>query len=303
MANANVAPSPPVEPEDFRDFTPTVTVGAPGISGSELFVTFRAAPGSAAGLTFQLGGLGNAILRQAALIETTVETFASGAAGGTIRIVEDSDLGVCQRDVVTTPGMTPAEIAAAISSAFGSVSDPGPEDCLAMADPLDVRAQGPSFFTVLPRGINVTSLDPGVGFSMAPAPIVVANRPPDCSHVRAVPATLGPPNHKLDPVSLEGATDPDGDVVTTKVTRVRQDENPAGEVDAMLSGATLLLRSERDGSGDGRVYHVSFTVTDALGASCDGEVTVCVPHDVALSSSSSKPTCGDQGPLYASGIP
>jgi hypothetical protein len=41
---------------------------------------------------------------------------------------------------------------------------------------------------------------------------------------------------------------------------------------------TAEVRAERVGSGNGRVYHVSFTATDELGLSCSGEVTVGVPR-------------------------
>jgi hypothetical protein len=115
--------------------------------------------------------------------------------------------------------------------------------------------------------------------------------------VTVTPSQLSPPNHKFVPVSLSNATDPDGDSVTTSVTQVRQDENPNGEIDAKLTDGELLLRAERDGGGDGRVYHISFTATDSGGASCNGQVTVCVPHDRG------KLSCIDQGPVYASGVP
>lgn len=39
------------------------------------------------------------------------------------------------------------------------------------------------------------------------------------------------------------------------------------------------VRSERSGSGNGRVYRIAFTATDTFGASCSGVVTVGVPHD------------------------
>jgi hypothetical protein len=81
-------------------------------------------------------------------------------------------------------------------------------------------------------------------------------------------------------------------------TQVRQDENPGSAIDAELSGGNLLLRAERDGNGDGRVYHIQFTVSDPEGASCSGEVTVCVPHDQGHGGQ-----CGDQGPLFPSGVP
>ena len=60
---------------------------------------------------------------------------------------------------------------------------------------------------------------------------------------------------------------------------------------------TAQVRAERSGTdkvpGDGRVYHISFTATDEYGATCDGEVTVGVPHD-------KKDTPVDGGALYDS---
>lgn len=56
---------------------------------------------------------------------------------------------------------------------------------------------------------------------------------------------------------------------------------------------------ERDGRnkvrGNGRVYHITFTAADSLGASCTGEVTVGVPHDQGRHA-----TPVDDGALYDS---
>lgn len=67
--------------------------------------------------------------------------------------------------------------------------------------------------------------------------------------------------------------------------------------DAELS--PLSVRAERNGRptspGDGRVYQISFRAEDGLGGSCDGTVSVCVPHDARPDA-----TCVDGGPLYDS---
>jgi hypothetical protein len=63
--------------------------------------------------------------------------------------------------------------------------------------------------------------------------------------------------------------------------------------DAVLEGHKALVRAERLGGGNGRVYHLSFTATDAAGGTCSGTVTTCVPHD-------RKRGCVDGGPLYDS---
>src|SRR5207248_11602967 len=121
---------------------------------------------------------------------------------------------------------------------------------------------------------------------------------------------LWPPNHALAPVQVSGVTDPDpGDTVTVTITSIRQDEplNTVGDgntaPDATGVGTNQAqVRAERSGTpkvpGDGRVYHIGFTATDAAGAQCTGTVTVCVPHDQGQGSA-----CVDEGALYDSTVP
>ena len=116
----------------------------------------------------------------------------------------------------------------------------------------------------------------------------IINHPPVCSAVTADTTELWPPNHKLVTVQLSGATDPDGDATTLTVTTVTQDEalNGTGDGDTAPDAARVAgkpnqvqLRAERSGNGDGRVYRVSYTVSDGKGGSCSGTVNVGVPHD------------------------
>ena len=117
---------------------------------------------------------------------------------------------------------------------------------------------------------------------------VVVNNPPDCSGVSASQSTLWPPNHKYRRVSLGGASDPDGDALTLKVTGVTQDEPVRGlgdgetSPDARAAGTSdkVLLRAERSGKGDGRLYRITYEVSDGNGGSCSGTVTVGVPKDM-----------------------
>jgi hypothetical protein len=88
-------------------------------------------------------------------------------------------------------------------------------------------------------------------------------------------------------ISLTGATDPDGDVVTLTVTGVTQDEplNGLGDGDTSPDATPgpasnqVNLRAERSGTGDGRVYRIGFSGSDGRGGSCTGTATVGVPHD------------------------
>jgi len=99
-----------------------------------------------------------------------------------------------------------------------------------------------------------------------------------------------------------GVTDPDGDSVAITITGVTQDEalNGVGQGHACpdatgVGTASASLRAEREGRGDGRVYHISFAADDGRGGRCTGTVTVCVPHDRGQGQ-----RCGDQGPLFDS---
>lgn len=125
------------------------------------------------------------------------------------------------------------------------------------------------------------------------------NDPPACDLAQANPALLWPPNHKLVPVGIVGITDPNNDAVTLTITAVTQDEPVQGlgdgdtSPDAVPQGSEVLVRTERAGQGNGRVYRVYFTAADGQSGSCTGSVTVCVPQN-------SKVLCTDDGQLYDS---
>jgi hypothetical protein len=126
-----------------------------------------------------------------------------------------------------------------------------------------------------------------------------ANRPPDCRGAQASPGQLWPPNHRFRDVAITGVTDPDGDPVGVSVVGVWADE----PVDVQGGGdgntcpdaelAPLRVRAERQGGGNGRVYHIRFRAEDGRGGTCEGTVRVCVPHDQGQGAS-----CGDEGPRY-----
>jgi hypothetical protein len=129
------------------------------------------------------------------------------------------------------------------------------------------------------------------------------NRAPMCAAPGTI--TLWPPNHQLVPITLFGASDPDGDTLIYAATSIYQDEaltgggNGAGNTpyDGVLS--PVQVRAERNGNpktpGNGRVYYINFTATDSAGAFCSGQVQVCVPHDQGKGAS-----CVADGPTVKS---
>jgi hypothetical protein len=96
-------------------------------------------------------------------------------------------------------------------------------------------------------------------------------------------------------IAIRDIVDPDGDAVTIVITRILQDEPTLGtdkddndegrgsghtDVDASGVGTSQAsVRAERAGSGDGRIYEIRFTATDARGGTCLGTVLVGVPHN------------------------
>jgi len=128
--------------------------------------------------------------------------------------------------------------------------------------------------------------------------VITFDRPPICDGAFGVPATAWPPNHKPVTVVVDGVTDPDDDPVAISIDDIRQDEPVDTGTCSDASGigtdrATVLV--ERDGPGDGRVYHIFFHAEDPFGGVCTGEVTLCVPHDQGHGGG-----CGDGGPLFDS---
>ena len=154
-----------------------------------------------------------------------------------------------------------------------------------------------------PLTFQLTVTDPYVGIdgdvaSVANVTVTVVNinTPPTIVNARADVPVLWPPDHRMVQVHILGVVDPDQPPYNATITinKVTQDEatNGLGDgdtpVDAVIthnpgSDDTLLLRAERSGKGNGRVYHVHFTASDpesiALGNSPTGVVTVTVPHD------------------------
>jgi Tol biopolymer transport system component len=112
----------------------------------------------------------------------------------------------------------------------------------------------------------------------------IVNRAPDCSAVAPTRAVLNTVNRHLVPVTLDGASDLDGDPVSIAVDGVTQDEPVRGRGDSTSPdgvdqrGGELRLRAERDSHGDGRVYRIAFTASDGRGGSCSDVADVTVPR-------------------------
>jgi hypothetical protein len=110
------------------------------------------------------------------------------------------------------------------------------------------------------------------------------NQPPDCSKAEPSIKKLWPPNHQWAKIKVLGVTDPDDDPITIVIDSIFQDEPVNGSGDGNTSpdgkgigSSAASVRAERQGSGNGRVYHITFTANDGNGGTCSGEVSVGVP--------------------------
>lgn len=128
-----------------------------------------------------------------------------------------------------------------------------------------------------------------------------SNSPPTCDLAFASQEQLWPPNHKMTTINISGVTDGDlNNTVTISITGVTQDEPVNGNGDGDTSpdaiideqDNSILIRNERSGNNDGRVYSIQFTASDGF-ESCDGAVTVTVPKN-------RKSTVVDSGQSYIS---
>lgn len=182
----------------------------------------------------------------------------------------------------------------------------GPEVILTSTDTsiASFQAPGVSGPTLLTFSLTVSDGELRNESDAVKVTVVRPNDPPVCTAAAASPGSLWPPNHSLQPIAITGVGDPDNDDITLAITGVTQDEpvNGLGDgdtsPDAVVDGSRVMVRAERAGNGNGRVYTVHFTATDAAGASCSGAVRVTVPHSQKRGS-----TAIDDGQAYDSRQP
>ena len=126
--------------------------------------------------------------------------------------------------------------------------------------------------------------------SYVPGTLAITNVAQVCEINRPL-QLLWPPNHKMVPINpLAATSDADGDTINIRVNSIRQDEptNDNGDGNTAIDGAGVgtgiaAVRAERTGDvknpGNGRVYYIGYTASDAAGGSCSSTVTVGIPHD------------------------
>jgi hypothetical protein len=185
------------------------------------------------------------------------------------------------------------------------VTVPADEDCLVEAsvddgsfdpdgDPITLVQEpaGPYGLGETPVRLIVTD-DEGAADTCAAVVTVIDVTPPEIT-VELNRDALWPPNHKLVEVCAEVTVtdncDPAPTWVLSDASSNEADDTKKGggdgntvndiqDADLGTADVCVLLRSERRGNGDGRVYTLEYTATDAGGNTATATVTVDVPHD------------------------
>jgi len=155
--------------------------------------------------------------------------------------------------------------------------------------------------TLMPTGtfplgvttVTLTSTD-SIDSESDDATVTVEDTTAPVVRVRADPWYLWPPNHKMQEVKAHVrvrdrcAGEGDYEVELIEATSSEPDNGKGdGNTDGDIEATTgtddrdVMLRAERAGGGNGRVYTLTYLVTDGSGNETEAQAKVYVPHDAS----------------------
>jgi streptogramin lyase len=159
-------------------------------------------------------------------------------------------------------------------------------------DPITLTQVPPGPYSIGSRDVMLEVSD-GELSDTCTAPVTVRDCEPPV--ITSSQVELWPPNHKLQSFTLsscatavdtcQGPIDIDAAGTITAIysdepedAKGSGDGNTSGDI-VITGSSSFKLRSERQGAGNGRVYNVSFGVSDAAGNVAIGNCRFVVPHD------------------------
>ncbi len=158
--------------------------------------------------------------------------------------------------------------------------------CTDNCDPCSaICGEGP--FPVGTTPVSCNAVDTSGNRGGCTTSVTVIDTVPPALTIEVTPKVLWSPDHKLVPIRIDAKPTDLCDPAPAVTCRVTSSE-PAlmigsGQTprDIVWSGGQLFLRAERSGTGEGRVYTITCTATDASGNRTEASATVMVPHDQA----------------------
>jgi hypothetical protein len=139
--------------------------------------------------------------------------------------------------------------------------------------------------------VTFTATDDDLNAATCTATITVQDTIPPVITVALDRLVLRPPNHKLvdihAAITVTDICDPNASFVLTSITSNEPDNglgdgDTAGDIQGAEIGTadtTFKLRSERSGTGFGRIYTIVYTASDKSGNTTTATVVVRVPHN------------------------
>jgi len=118
-----------------------------------------------------------------------------------------------------------------------------------------------------------------------PVVVGICEATPPVVDVSVTPDQLWSPNHKYrDVAATVSVTDADPNATVTLLSVTSNEPDSVNDGDkpndiVIVDDYNFQLRAERLGGGDGRVYTITYEVTDECGNSTIASATVSVPHD------------------------
>ena len=198
---------------------------------------------------------------------------------------------------VTVVDTAPPQVSAPADVTMEQTSKDGTAVALGEASATDICDADPSILNdapqVFPLGTSTvtwTATDNSGNVSTALQKVTVEDTMPPSLEASVNKETLWPANHKYVKISISIAASDicDADVEkNVQLVSVTSDEpedlkgNGDGSTKkdiVIVNRKTVKLRAEREGTSDGRVYTLNYTVTDASGNTTEAPVTVSVPH-------------------------
>jgi hypothetical protein len=172
-----------------------------------------------------------------------------------------------------------------------NVTVPAGSSCTALAsidngsfdpdsDPIKLTQSPPGPYSLGNTFVTLTVTDnDGASSECGGTVTVVDTALPTITNASATPSVLWPPNQKkVDVMVNYNATDNCGQPAC-QITGVTSNER-IGKADyAIVDAHRVRLRADRLGSGNGRIYTITITCTDASGNWARQAVAVTVPHD------------------------
>jgi len=130
----------------------------------------------------------------------------------------------------------------------------------------------------------------GTASTVCPVSVSVTDDTPPTISIDPFPSLLWPPNHHMLQVDAGVSASDNCGVPTITLLSVMSDEPDDGSGDGETvddiqaevgtNATSVWLRAERSGEGDGRVYTIAYSATDAAGNETTATAAVIVPHDM-----------------------